>query len=47
MDLIYLEESVGPMLLLTTWLSGFTKLESLRMFNWRGRGGWLGFARLP
>ena len=33
------------MQILGTWLSGFTKVESLRLFNWSG-GGRMGFARL-
>ena len=38
MNLIYLEESVGTMQLLGTWVTGFTKLESLRFveMEWTG-----------
>ena len=46
-DLIFLEESVGPKLLVSPWVSGFTKLESLRLLTWRGRWvGLLDFLRL-
>ena len=39
--LTILEESVDPMLLVNTWVSGCPKMESLRMLKWRRLGGWV------
>ena len=40
--LTFLEESLGPMLLVNTWVSGGPKMESSRMLKWRRWGGWVG-----
>ena len=46
MDLIDLEQSVGPKVLVGTWVSSFLKLEPLRMLKLRERGGWVGLPDL-